>query len=123
MTDEEGFEDQRSSRRRTTDYGPFAGMPWQVKALGIFGAPTLIACYLVWLLGNTMLASVVSTQRLVVEHVGQQTAQTQAMASQAQAQATMLGSLERQNDEVIRILRTACVNDAKDNGSRERCLR
>lgn len=88
------------------------GMPWQMKAVALIGVPSAIAVYLVWAMVSTVVSSVDITQRMMSEHV----ASTSILSSDQTA-------LRRQNEEIIRVLRTSCVNAAKDNTGREQCLR
>jgi hypothetical protein len=88
------------------------GMPWQVKALGIVGVPAAIAIYLVWALVSQIAPAILSMNSLLSAHVAQMTT---LMGEQTQ--------IKNQNEAIIRILKTSCVNAAKDMVERERCLR
>lgn len=87
-------------------------LPAQAKAIVTVGVPSVIAMYLVYVLAGNVaagqkesLAAQKDTQNLLREHMS-------SMAQQTTDQAA-----------ILRVLRTNCVNQAKDNDARERCLR
>lgn len=118
MVDEEDdtFEARRGGRRKFDD-GP-NGMPWWVKAIGVVGVPSALAIYLVYTLvswGNVVVAQANTGKEL-------QAMLTQHVAAMAQM-ATDQASVKEQNVVIIRVLRSSCVNSAKSNEERDRCLR
>lgn len=88
------------------------GIPWQVKAVALLGTTSVIALYLVYVLASEVRAqnaAILTGQHelsvLLREHISSNQQQTDQGAA------------------ILRVLRTNCVNQAKDNDARERCLR
>lgn len=87
-------------------------LPAQAKAIVTIGVPSVIAMYLVYILAGNVaagqresLSAQKETQQLLREHIA------------------MNATTSDQSTAILRVLRTNCVNQAKDNDARERCLR
>lgn len=87
------------------------GMPWWVKAIGLVGVPSAIALYLIWALVNAVIPTVVQMQQMLSDHMKAQ----ERMREEQSLTNT-------RTDTIIKVLRITCINQAKDDVSRERCL-
>lgn len=95
--------ERRSHRRRTTDFIRDNGLPWQVKAIGFIGIPSTIALYLTYVMAGTMTKNTADVKDLLSEH------------------HMVTRTLIQQNETIIRVMRTGCVNAAKTYDERARC--
>lgn len=87
------------------------GMPWQVKAAFLFGAPTVFAAYLIY----TVVGGIVPAM------VSQQTTMT-GIVNALSAIMNEHSAAKQQNEQILRVLRASCVNQAVSNVDRARCL-
>lgn len=97
------------SRRRQSETD---GMPWQIKAVGLIGVPSAIACYLIWALVSGVVPAMLSMQQTMGTLVGTISSITTEHAAQ-----------KVQNERIIQILQATCVNAAQTTIDRERCIR
>lgn len=88
------------------------GMPWQIKAAFLFGAPTVFAGYLIWALVSGIVPAMLSMQQTMSSLV----AAVSNITSEHSAQ-------KAQNERIIAILQASCVNAAQSGADRERCFR
>lgn len=88
---------------RRANSGLLSGQPWYVQAVAFVGAPTAIACFMVWWLTNSV------TARLDV-------IETQAKAHTA---AEAIGT--EQSWQLIGILQRVCLNTSKTADDRLAC--
>lgn len=94
---------------------PLSGLPWWVKAIVIVGVPSAIALGLVWsnqtqlatktYENNTYLRQIIAEER---EHDGRVLLRFQQLAEQT--------------GETNRILMANCVNNARTEDARDRCV-
>ena len=93
----------------------WAGMPWYIRALGVVGFPVVCAIYLVWLTGQALPAQMGAMLTRQNEIMVSITAYHDVAAQKWSMQ-------EDTNKELITIARATCVNAARDETSRNRCL-
>lgn len=94
---------------------PMAGLPWWVRAIIIVGVPSAIALGLVWS-DRTQLSNAVTDNNIRLREL-----KTDATAHDARV-LTRFDVLERAANETNRILMANCVNNARDETARERCV-
>jgi hypothetical protein len=93
----------------------WSGMPWWVRSLAVVGFPVMAAAYLTWLVGQAIPTRLDAVQLQVSD--------VQELA--IQHNTTFLQNWSKQdanNAELISIARATCVNAAKDETARNRCL-
>ena len=88
------------------------GMPWQVKAVGLIGVPSVIAIYLVW----ALVADVRINQQSSKENLALHAIQTNSVSEQNKE---LLQVLKRLQTSVDRL----CANTAKNYNERNECFR
>ena len=86
-------------------------MPWQVRAIGIFGVPSAIALYLVYTLASDIRPLTAAVERVAVQMEATNVAMVRALA---QTQSEYLA--------LRRILTAQCINASQSNEDRRRCL-
>lgn len=96
--------DRRLEARRDDDLIESSPLPWWVKAIGVVGVPSAIAIYLVWTIASGLVPAMAEMQKtlnaVAADHIVSKS----------------------QNDNILRVLRASCVNQAQTNDARERCL-
>lgn len=102
--------ERRRHPRRESDT-PSDGLPWQIKAIGIIGVPSAIALFLVYSMVSGIVPAMLSMQTTMSNIV---TAVGNIASDHVQQKA--------QNEQILKVLRANCVNNAKDAIERERCL-
>lgn len=85
----------------------WAGMPWQVKALGILGLPTIAAVAFAWVI----IVDVRTNQRSMLEQQG-----ITIRALEKHGDAMEIGQIETQ-----RMLRALCLNGAISERAAQNC--
>lgn len=103
--------DNRKGGRRQSDTST-DGLPWQLKAVGVIGVPSAIAIYLVYSLINGIIPALVNGNALLSSHMSQ-------MGLFVADQTT----IKMQNEDILKVLRISCTNQAKTDSDRDRCLR
>ena len=91
------------------------GLPWWVRGLAIVGFPMLAAAYLTWIIGQVL--------PLKVDNVSIKLDQVHAL--EVQHHSTFLSKWDSQEEiskQLIAIALASCINAAKDETSRNRCL-
>jgi len=101
---------ERNVGRRNYDVG-IDGMPWWVKAIGFVGVPSAIAMFLIWALVQNVVPAVLEMQKTV-----------NTMAVQVATVSAEHAESKRQTEEVIKVLRGNCINQAKSYEEKNRCL-
>lgn len=88
-----------------------SGAPWWAKLAGMFGGPTLVLLVVLYGvfrmmsdIGLRMAAGIEANQAVLIRH----SADSDAMLSI--------------QSQLVQVVRANCVNNAKDEASRERCL-
>jgi hypothetical protein len=92
-----------------------AGFPWWMRAVAVIGFPAVAAVYLTWLVGQALPEKVDAVQ-LRVDAVYSLEQKHDAAFNEKWL------SQDRTNAELISIARATCVNAAKDETARNRCL-
>lgn len=87
---------------RTTD--PFSGMPMWLKAVALIGLPSVLAGYMVWSTQETLAPTIIS------------------MRSDLQHHMRDIDELRKSLHGLIAITRASCVNAARTDDQRSRCL-
>ena len=87
-------------------------MPWQVKAIGLIGAPTAIACYLVYILAGEVKTVSTETRQGLTSH-----------ASQTTELINRMDEANREQKLLKLLLQRICVNTAKTEQTRADCFR
>lgn len=102
-----------------TDSGLFAGMPWWVRGFTLIGAPVVLAGYLIYDKVERQSAQVERQSDAIVE-------QTKVLANVV----TLLSDISRDHDtaraqteQMIRVLRVSCTEQAKSSNARIECQR
>jgi hypothetical protein len=93
----------------------FSGLPWWVRSLAVVGFPVMAAAYLTWLVGQALPSKLEAVQLKANE----------IYTLEYQHNTTFLQNWSKQDDtnaELISIARATCVNAAKDETARNRCL-
>lgn len=85
----------------------WSGMPWQVKALGILGLPTIAAVAFAWVI----IVDVRTNQRMVLEQ-----AQSTIQALKEHGDEMRIGQIDTQ-----RMLRALCLNGATSERAAQNC--
>lgn len=113
--------DRRAGERRQQDartIGLTDNLPIWARTVAVIGLPGAIAIALVWKLMTwgdiaiTGAAGMKDIHDILASHIA-----SQALMQVDQAQ------MKVQNDNILRVLRASCVNQAHDDISRERCVR
>jgi hypothetical protein len=99
-------EDERVYRSGTDSLA--GNVPVWVKAITLFGVPSSIAMYLVYIMAGTHSADVKTTNELLQSHIKLSTAIEQRQ--------------EQQSERLSQILLALCVNGAKDEQQRSKCV-
>ncbi len=99
-----------SAGRRKFDDGS-DGMPWWVKAIGFVGVPAAIAMYLIWALVQNVVPAMFEMQKTMT-----------TMASSIASVSADHAASKVQNDDILKVLRGTCLNQAKTYDDRMRCL-
>lgn len=95
--------------------GLFNGLPWWVRSLAVVGFPAFAAAYLTWLVGQALPSKIEAVHTKVND----------VYTLEDQHNTTFLQKWSRQEDvsrELIAITRAMCVNAARDETARNRCL-
>lgn len=100
-------DDPGNEFRRSDDYS-VGTVPIWVKAITFFGVPSSIAMYLVYMMAGTHATDVKTTNELLNAHIKLSTAIEQRQ--------------EQQAETLRRVLIALCVNSAKDESQRSRCV-
>ena len=97
--------------RRQMDSEP-DGIPWWIRAIVYMGVPAAIACYLVYVLAQTVAASQTQVQStlntLVISVSGMQGEHTQ---------------IKVLNEAMLKVLQASCANAAQTEEKRVNCFR
>lgn len=101
--------------RESNGNNALAGSPWWVRAVWLLGAPSVIAIGLTWWMTSTADAKLAR-----IDH-GVSTAAVEATSHDDRVR-TNFQRLETSQAETLRILTAVCVNAAKDEAARNRCL-
>ena len=94
---------------------PMSGFPWWVKAVVVVGVPSAIALGLVWSDRAQLSDAVYYNKAVLSGMVVTDTAHDLRVTEK-------FNELSRQTQETNRILMAGCVNDAKTENERNRCL-
>lgn len=94
--------------RRSGDSGMFAEMPWYVRAIAVFGVPSVIAMFLVYQMAGTHFTDVEATKSILTAHV--------------EATNEIQKKNQEHQKELEKILRAICVNGALERDQRLGCL-
>lgn len=109
---ESTFSDNPKKLGRRHMDGESSDIPWWIRAVVYMGVPAAIACYLVYILAQTVTASQAQVQStlntLVLSVASMQTEHTQ---------------IKMVNEAMLRVLQVTCANQAENADARERCLR
>lgn len=93
----------------------FAGLPWWLRGIAVVGFPALAAIYLTWLVGQALPSKVEAVQNKVND--------VYAMEYQHNVVYLEKWTMQEQTQrELVAITRALCVNAAKDETARNRCL-
>lgn len=92
-----------------------AGSPWWVRATTWVGVPTAAFVFLLWWLTMGADAKLAHIDQVV-------TSEAAASTTHDNRVQTSFQRLEQRQDETTRILVALCVNAAKDEAARNRCL-
>lgn len=87
-------------------------MPWQVKAVGLIGVPSVIALYAVYILAG----EVRENQRKTLENIGMHSMHTAQLVSE-------VDKTNAQQEKLKSILQSICVNTSRTEQARRDCLR
>lgn len=90
------------------------GMPWQVKAIGLVGVPSVIALLLVWAVIGAFSAEAAANTKAVNEA-------TQLIREHSTASKTDAEFAREMMRESIRLQRATCENTAKNDFDRANC--
>lgn len=93
----------------------FSGLPWWLRGLAVIGFPALAAIYLMWLIGQALpprLDAVLAREDEIF----------QAQKAHHDIFLQKWSSQEQAQHELVKITRALCVNAAKDEQARNRCL-
>ena len=93
----------------------FAGLPWWLRGLAIVGFPALAAIYLTWLVGQALPVKIDLVQAKANAIYDLEYQHNMAFVAKWITQ-------EETSRELIAIVRASCVNAAKDEVARNRCL-
>lgn len=97
--------------RRDMDEGS-DGIPWWVRAVIYMGVPAAIACYLVYILAQTVSASQFQMQSTL-----------NTLVLSVSAMQSEHGQIKMVNESMLRVLQASCVNSATSEEKRANCLR
>lgn len=101
----------RRGRRAIDDGAPIDSMPWWVKAIGFVGVPSVIALGLVYALVTSIAPLMINNNKMLTDHMLQ-------MSTMVAEQQQIRG----QNERIIKVLTSSCVNGAKTQDERNRCI-
>lgn len=100
----------RNVGRRNYDVG-IDGMPWWVKAIGFVGVPSAIAMYLIYALVANVVPAMFEMQKTMNN-----------LAVAVGNISTEHAESKRQTEEMLKVLRGSCLNQAKSYEEKNRCL-
>lgn len=103
-----------ASRIIGKDGDPFQGMPWQVKAVAIVGAPILISLFLIWSIDSRLVGTVNDN------HSQLQTIRTEAVEHDKRVSASF-EQLKEQSNTNERLLRMICFGVQKTEEAKQGC--
>jgi hypothetical protein len=93
------------------NYDAIDGMPWWVKAIGFVGVPSAIAMYLIYALVANVVPAMFDMQRAMNN-----------LAVSVGNISTEHAESKRQTEEMLKVLRGSCLNQAKTYEEKSRCL-
>jgi hypothetical protein len=93
----------------------FSGLPWWLRGMAVVGFPAVAAIYLTWLVGQALPSKVEAVQNKVNDVYSLEYQHNVVFLEKWSAQ-------EQAQRELVTITRALCVNSAKDEVARNRCL-
>lgn len=92
-----------------------SGLPWWLRGLAIIGFPALAAAYLTWLMAQALPVRVDALQGKATEIYSLEKTHHDIFLQKWSGQDEI-------NKELIGVIRATCVNAAKNEEARNRCL-